>query len=37
MSGADLDVAVKTAGGLMAEPDEPRLASLAADGEVLAE
>ena len=37
MSGADLDVAVQTAGGLMAEPDDPRLASLAADGDVLAD
>ena len=34
VSGADPDVAVKTAGSLMAEPDDPRLAALAADGDL---
>jgi hypothetical protein len=32
--GADPDLAVKTADGLIAEPDDPRLAALAADGDL---
>jgi hypothetical protein len=34
VSGTDPDVAAKTAGSLTAEPDDPRLAALASDGDL---